>query len=267
MGKLKSMADVSPEWITPGDVSSHVVLHVPHSSRRIPVDVRDGILLTDHALSTELDAMTDRHTAELAEAIASAMSVRPWLAVNPWSRLVVDPERFLDDREEMNQVGMGAVYLKTSDGADLRSPDPARDALLIDQFFRPYASALSSLTTTLLERHARVLVLDIHSYPENPLPYELHKNEQRPEVCLGVDDWHTPARLVADVTAALKGVVSVCVNEPFHGCYIPDPYFGVESRVQGIMLELRRDVGDRPGTLSVLADRWAEVLEDFTAIR
>ena len=256
-----------PNWITPGDVSSPVVLHVPHSSRRIPVDVRGDILLTDHTLSTELDAMTDCHTAELAEAIASAMSVRPWLAVNPWSRLVVDPERFLDDREEMNQVGMGAVYLKASDGADLRSPDPARDALLIDHYFRPYASALSSLTTTLLKRHGRVLVVDVHSYPEHALPYELHKSERRPEVCLGVDDLHTPADLVTGVIATVGEVVSVAVNEPFHGCYIPDPYFGVEPRVQGIMLELRRDVGDEPGMLSVLANGCARVLESFTAIR
>ncbi len=41
------------------------------------------------------------------------------------SRLVVDPERFVNDKEEeMSKVGMGVIYVKTSDGRDLRNnPD------------------------------------------------------------------------------------------------------------------------------------------------
>ncbi|MFF1339397.1 hypothetical protein ACFVYT_16045, partial [Streptomyces sp. NPDC058290] len=50
----------------PGAPDSPVILHVPHSSRAVPADVRAGILLDDRALEGELDHITDSHTAEIA---------------------------------------------------------------------------------------------------------------------------------------------------------------------------------------------------------
>ncbi|NEE50412.1 N-formylglutamate amidohydrolase, partial [Streptomyces sp. SID8455] len=94
--------------LLPGDADSPVLLHVPHGSRTIPEEVRGGILLADSALERELDHITDSHTAELAARAAESCPLRPWSYVNALSRLVVDPERFPDDREEMRAVGMGA---------------------------------------------------------------------------------------------------------------------------------------------------------------
>ncbi len=71
--------------------ASPVILHVPHSSRRIPADVRPGIVLDDAALERELDHITDSHTEEIAEAAADLAGVTPWRFVNRASRLVVDP--------------------------------------------------------------------------------------------------------------------------------------------------------------------------------
>ena len=96
--------------ITPGDPSSTVVLHVPHSSTWIPDDVRTGIGLSDEELAAELEAITDRDTDLIAVGAAGLADVRPWLFVNQASRLVIDPERFPDEREELSAVGMGAVY-------------------------------------------------------------------------------------------------------------------------------------------------------------
>ena len=39
--------------------SQIVVLHIPHSSRQVPAEERQGILLNDAALNSELLRMTD----------------------------------------------------------------------------------------------------------------------------------------------------------------------------------------------------------------
>jgi predicted N-formylglutamate amidohydrolase len=45
--------------IRQGDANSAVILHVPHSSTRIPEDVRANITLSDEALNQELLRITD----------------------------------------------------------------------------------------------------------------------------------------------------------------------------------------------------------------
>jgi hypothetical protein len=107
-------------------------MHVPHASTVIPPEVRGQLLLDDVELARELERMTDARTDELAAAAAALVVPRPWLFVNCLSRLVVDPERFPDEREEMRRVGMGAVYHRTSAGLPLRDTDGATEADLIE---------------------------------------------------------------------------------------------------------------------------------------
>ena len=99
-----------------GHPTSHLIIHVPHSARYIPEKVRGGILLGDADLESELDEMTDSLTAEMVLHATANLVSPPTLFINKYSRLVIDPERFPDEREIMNQVGMGAVYLKSSKG-------------------------------------------------------------------------------------------------------------------------------------------------------
>ena len=42
-----------------------VLVHVPHSSIEIPIDIRDQFLLNDAELSLELDRLTDHYTDQL----------------------------------------------------------------------------------------------------------------------------------------------------------------------------------------------------------
>ena len=79
--------------ITPGDENSSVILHVPHSSTRIPADVRAGIVLSDAELNQELLRITDSFTDKIAAVASSASPITPWIFRNDLSRLVIDPER------------------------------------------------------------------------------------------------------------------------------------------------------------------------------
>lgn len=226
----------------PGDASSPYVVHVPHSSTRIPDDVRAGLLLDDDALAEELRLMTDAHTDELATQALEQVSPRPWLFVNRLSRLVVDPERLPNEHEEMYAVGMGAVYTRTSGGLALRDADEPAELELLRRFLTPYADALSDLVEERLAATGHAVLLDLHSYPVQALPYERHQSARRPPVCIGVDVDHTPAALVARVSMACSVIGEVVVNEPFAGSYIPLRHFGRDNRVSSVMVELRRDM-------------------------
>lgn len=223
--------------LLPGADDSPVILHVPHSSRRIPTPVRAGIALDDAALERELDHITDAHTAELAAAAARAAEVGPWRFVNRLSRLVVDPERFPDAREEMLSVGMGAVYTRTTHRAPLR-PAGVDPQPLIDRYFHPYAQAMTAAVADRLAVAGRAVVIDVHSYPTARLPYELHGDGPRPAVCLGTDPFHTPPELV---TLAERAFGEVGIDSPFAGTYVPLRFYGEEPRVTALMVEIRRD--------------------------
>ena len=225
-----------------GDPGSAVLLHVPHSSRTVPDRVRSSIVLDNDDLAQELNAMTDAYTDLTAGQVCVHAGVRPWQFVNRTSRLVVDPERFPDEREEMARVGMAAVYTKTSTGERLRRPDPSGDQRLLAEFFTPYSDRLADEVDGRLSAVGRAIILDLHSYPLHALPYELHQDEARPEICLGVDESHTPDWLVKAAQSALSIFGAVSLNQPFAGTYIPLKHYGSDHRVSSLMIEIRRDV-------------------------
>jgi len=228
--------------IVPGDPSSPYIVHVPHSATRIPDDVRAQIVLDDDALARELRLMTDAGTEELAVVAADAATPRPWLFVNRLSRLVVDPERLPDAHEVMHEVGMGAVYTRTSDGLVLREDDERVVGTLFSRFFTPYAEAMADLVDERISSTGSAIVLDLHSYPLVALRHERYQDARRPQVCLGVDFDHTPPALVERVSRALSMVGDIVVNEPFTGSYTPIRHFGRDNNATSVMVELRRDV-------------------------
>ncbi|MEU8763686.1 N-formylglutamate amidohydrolase [Streptomyces sp. NPDC048659] len=224
----------------PGAPDSPVLLHVPHSSRAIPADVRSGIVLGDAELGRELDHITDAYTEDIAAEAAAAAGRAPWRFVNGLSRLVVDPERFPDEREEMLAVGMGAVYTRTTHRAELR-PAGFDPAPLVERYFAPYARAMTDAVAERLAAAGRVVIVDVHSYPTRALPYELHGEGPRPPVCLGTDAFHTPPALLAAAREAFAGIGEVGTDTPFAGTYVPLAHYGRDPRVTALMVEIRRD--------------------------
>ena len=225
--------------VAPSGTPTPVLVHVPHAGTRIPPSVREAILLDDEALATELRMLTDHRTDVLAEGTGQLGATR---VINRVSRLVVDPERFPDEREELAAHGMGAVYTRGHALQPLRAPGPDEVEFLLARYFRPYAATLTEVAEQLLAAHGRLTIVDLHSYPSVRLPYEL-RDGPRPQLCVGTDPFHTPdwlRTLVAEVAVAHH--LDVGLDTPFAGSYVPEAQYGRDRRVTSVMLELRRDL-------------------------
>jgi len=84
-----------------------IIIHIPHSSRKISKEQEREFLITKEELEVELLSMTDAYTDELFPESYKRI-------VFPYSRLVCDVERFREDEEMMAERGMGAIYTRGS---------------------------------------------------------------------------------------------------------------------------------------------------------
>jgi N-formylglutamate deformylase len=226
--------------ITKGEIKVPMIAHVPHGSTSIPEGVRRSIVLSDRDLEKELLLMTDRYTPELFE---SVISLGGLALVNNYSRLVVDPERFEDDEKEiMASKGMGVIYTRTAYQQVLRRDLSAKEREeLLSTYYRPYHRAVELEVEGILKQFDRCLIIDCHSFPSKPLPYEFDQNPNRPDICIGTDSFHTPKKLIAAAISFCEANgIKVAIDNPFAGTYVPLNYLGKDKRVSSIMIEVNR---------------------------
>jgi len=212
-----------------------IILHIPHASTVLPSEVE--FLLGQEALAYEVDAMTDHHTDRLFNLPGAHR------CVFPVSRLVVDPERFIDD--PMESVGMGVVYIRTAEGEALRDISDMDRSALIDTYYHPHHKKLTRIVDSCLEQHDQCLIIDCHSFPAQPLPYESDRN--RPDICIGTDTYHTSTELKAYLSAAFKALgYDVAIDSPFSGTIVPLKHYHKDQRVESVMIEVNRSLYASP---------------------
>ena len=159
------------------------------------------------------------------------------------SRLVLDPERFEDDAQEMmTSRGMGVIYTRTSDGRELRAaPSEEERQELLDRFYRPHHAALEQAAEKCLNGFGRCLILDCHSFCSSPLPFELDQDPVRPDICLGTDPFHTPPGLTDSIEQFFRTLGwTVYRDKPYKGTLVPIKFRGQDRRVSSIMIEVNR---------------------------
>jgi N-formylglutamate deformylase len=206
-----------------------IILHIPHASIVLPTEVE--FLLGQEALAYEVDAMTDHHTDRLFDLPGARR------CVFPVSRLVVDPERFIED--SMESVGMGVVYTHTTDGDPLRVISAMDRLALIDSYYHPHHNKLTRMVDDCLEQHDQCLIIDCHSFPAQPLPYELDKN--RPDICIGTDTYHTSTELKYRLSTMFEALrYDVAIDSPFSGTIVPLKHYHKDQRIASVMIEVNR---------------------------
>jgi N-formylglutamate deformylase len=215
-----------------------VILHIPHASATIPAQFRDQFILNNKELASEHLRLVDAYTGELFESTGAKV------ICFPYSRLLVDVERFPDDDQEpMSQVGMGMLYTQTSTGMPLRRSLEQSEKTKLNQLYDLHHLALTQSVERELAREGTSLIIDCHSFPSIPLPCDSSQVQPRPDICIGTDEFHTPRQLLQKV---IKGFerhnFSLGINEPYAGALVPMNYYGKDARVLSIMIEINRSL-------------------------
>jgi N-formylglutamate amidohydrolase len=221
-------------------MASPVLIHIPHASPAISKEDFNDFLPSGGEMRHELIRLTDWYTDELFGGDWAPQNVLQF----QHSRLVVDVERFAsDDEEPCAKVGMGATYVKTTRGEPLRRLSTSRREELIRKYYEPHHQIFTEKVIQILEKFSRCVIIDGHSYPTEPLPTQTNYMST-PEIGIGTDDSFTSPELIELTENYFKSHgLDVGLNQPFHGTIIPAQiYKSKDSRVQSVMIEVRRDL-------------------------
>ncbi|MDR0840750.1 MAG: N-formylglutamate amidohydrolase [Christensenellaceae bacterium] len=212
-----------------------LVVHIPHSKTVIPLEYKELFLLPDDALHAELLRMTDLYTDELFD-ISDAQ------VIFPISRLVCDVERFREEQQEiMTRKGMWVCYTKTSDNKPLKEVNAKHKEEILEKYYDAHHRKLTDIVDLTLQAQGSCLLIDAHSFPSEPLPYEISQSRERPDICIGTDSYHTPWQLIEAAKGYFKerGYV-VALNSPFNGCLVPQKHYHKNPNLFALMLEINR---------------------------
>lgn len=191
------------------------LLHIPHSSYLIPDEYKHLFCITERELKQEQIKMTDSYTDELF-----CMPFKK--LVFSISRLICDVERFREEsEEEMTKQGMWVCYTKTHKLTKLKEVTEEHKKEILEKYYDPHHKKIEEEVENILKQNKKCLIIDCHSFPSKALPYELYKNDKRPEICLGTDNFHTEKNTILYLKNGFQKLgYSVGINEPFKGTVI-----------------------------------------------
>ena len=210
---------------------SSLITHIPHSSLVIP-NV-DNYLISEEELDKENLKLSDVGTNTL-------FNLGPYVTslVFQYSRLFCDVERLPDADEEMFEFGRGFFYTKTDDGRDLRTTELKET---VQNLYEEYHATFDFLVDSTLEAVGFATIIDCHSFSDKPFETDLIKERDRPDICIGTDDFHTPDWLKTRVVSQFESLgYKVKINNPYSGTIVPLKHYKKNKEVSSIMIEVNR---------------------------
>jgi len=217
---------------------SSIVCNIPHSSTKIPSKFLKSYLLSKKDLKFETFSLSDLYTDILFKRIYKNTNY----ILSKISRILVDIERFENENEEpMAKVGMAALYTKTQYGKVLRKIDAKEREFLVKNIYQKYHQDFTKLVQNCLVKNDKCLIIDCHSFPSTARQYESDKEDNRPDICIGSDGFHTPKNIVSNLKENFETLgYSVKINSPFAGSIVPSDYYKKDKRISSVMIEVNR---------------------------
>ena len=159
---------------------------------------------------------------------------------------------------------MGVVYTHTANGNALRAIAEIERLDLINSYYHPHHNALTRMVNDCVEQHNQCLIIDCHSFPAQPLPYE--SDTSRPDICLGTDSYHTTTELRDCLLKTFEALgYVVAIDSPFSGTIVPLKHYHKDQRVASVMIEVNRSLYASPsGFKRVQSDLTHAILQAAT---
>ena len=213
------------------------LIHIPHSSVYIPKKYMSDYIVSNEEVKNIANTLVDHGTDKLAELLPKEL-LKDNVVRFPYSRIFCDVERFNSDEEEMNDIGMGVFYTHSHELKEIRI---VKDKESIFKYYHGHHKQLDDRCENLLNKYGEVIFIDLHSYYNEPLPYEKHKNLKRPDICIGIDDFHLNKNHLESLINMVESYgYTWSINEPFIGCLIPNKYYMKDKAVSGFMFEINK---------------------------
>lgn len=208
------------------------IFHIPHSSPIIP---DNSFFVNDQIMQDEMNLLTDWATEKIYDVPGGAN------VTAHFNRVFCDVERLPDKDESMYLKGMGIYYTLTDDGALLRTENENHKKRIIENFYIPHHQKLTDAVGNKLKSGEITIIFDCHSFSSVPLRRELQQELNRPDICLGTDEYHTPSWLIDTLTSHFENHgFTVALNKPYVGTIVPLSYYRKEKRVLSIMIEINK---------------------------
>ena len=232
-----------------GSSESGLLLLCDHASNALPADY--GTLgLPPAQLARHIGY--DIGAAAVTRRLAARLGAPALLTT--FSRLLIDPNRGLDDPTLVMRLSDGAIVPGNARiGAD-------EIAHRIDRYWRPYRDAVGRALEGMSTAGSTPVVISVHSFTPAwkgvPRPWEI-----------GVL-WDSDSRLALPLIEALRGA-GFCVgdNEPYDGALAGDTLDEEVTRrgIAGLLIEARQDLISDEAAACAFADRLAAVLAPVIA--
>ncbi len=218
-------------------MSSKILIHIPHSSMNIPKEYKNSFTADAKTIRKNIIALTDYQTQDLYDHSEHQNKI-----IFNVSRLLCDVERYEDDQYEiMAKYGMGVVYTKGPYGETLRTTNKNIREEIIEKYYKPHHKKLLDEVISIIENKGNCIIIDAHSFPSKPFPGEPDQNMERPDFCIGTDNFHTPESLVNSITNCIKEMgYTIERNKPYAGTIVPLELYRKDKRVISVMIEVNR---------------------------
>lgn len=219
-----------------------LLLVADHASRSIPAAMQQ-LGLDNTALDRHI--AWDIGSADVARTLADLLDAP--LILSGYSRLIIDPNRQLDDPTAIPVISDGVVIPGN------QSLDEKQKAQRVASFFQPYHAAISERLDRFAATGITPALLSIHSCTP------VYGNMERPWH-IGVM-WDKDDRIAVPMLARLTQMEGLCVgdNQPYSGRHPHDFTIDFHAENRGIAhvgIEVRQDLIGTPDQ----ARQWAQVL-------